>query len=72
MKMLPIHKREYVRIHYDKGPSFEGVLVARYKDAYILKRASLLQGEDAHIDLEGPIEVLRERVLFIERIRESA
>lgn len=69
---LPLRRRVYVRIHYEKGPTFEGVLVGRYKDAFVLKHASILNSEDNHVDLEGPIEVLRERVLFVERIRDSA
>jgi hypothetical protein len=73
---IALRKRQLVRLHQWKGPSFEGILVERpcraNSQSYVLTRASMLQAEDNHVELADEIEIPEDHVMFLERIRESA
>lgn len=50
------------------GPTIQGLLVKRTRNAFILLNAELLEGEDRTHDLAGHIEVLRENVYGLQEI----
>jgi hypothetical protein len=50
------------------GPTFEGVLLARTPDHYRLMACKQIIDSDQSVNLDGEVEVPRERVLFIQRL----
>lgn len=49
----------------------EGILVARRPD-YRLVTASMIEGEDRSVPLDGHVEVLREHVAFVQLLGKAA
>ena len=63
-----VAKRRYA-LHGKPGlPTFEGLLVRRTPNYFVLVDASILEAADQSHDVQGRLEVLRENVLCLERL----
>lgn len=62
-----VARRRYA-LHGKPGmPTFEGLLVRRTPNYFVLHDATILESVDKSHDIQGRAEVLRENVLFLER-----
>ena len=63
-------KKRLVRVHLEgDAPSLEGVFVGFWAGHYVLRVATLLEGADASVELDGAsVRVPRERVLFVQEL----
>jgi hypothetical protein len=72
MFRLALRRRKLVRIHLEKGPSLEGILVGRRGGHYLLERAKLLEQAAATVALEGWVEVPERNVVFVQILATGA
>ena len=61
-------KRRVILHYLDTTYSHEGILTGVHAGHYVLKLASLLQGEDASVPLQGDVMVPCGRVFFLQRL----
>lgn len=63
-----VRGKRRVRLHpVDDGkPTIEGIRIGKWKGAHHLVGAQLLLSTDASVSLEGVVEVMDDRVLFVQ------
>jgi len=63
--MFRKREKRKVRMHLQDGPSIEGALAARTRHGYLLWAPKLVtDDEQPAVEVEGHVEIPRERVLW--------
>jgi hypothetical protein len=68
-----VSRRRLVIVHQEDGPSIQGIKVGwnLWSSELRLRKASLLEAENASVELEGEVRIPRFRILFIQLIARS-